>query len=50
MVWSESEGAGALPMGRFDIRAWGHDVGFLFGGVVMAKLGIIVLQAPNLPL
>jgi hypothetical protein len=29
---------------RFDISVFGHDVGFLFGGVVMAKLGVIVLQ------
>ena len=37
---------------RFDISVFGHDVGFLFGGVVMAKLGVIVLQvmpAPRCP-
>ena len=36
------------PFARFDISIAGNDVGFLFGGVVMAKLGVIVLQVPPL--
>lgn len=29
---------------RFAIRVMGTDIGFLFGGVIMAKIGVIILQ------
>eukprot|EP00286_Rhodomonas_abbreviata_P017618 CAMPEP_0181316530 /NCGR_PEP_ID=MMETSP1101-20121128/15945_1 /TAXON_ID=46948 /ORGANISM="Rhodomonas abbreviata, Strain Caron Lab Isolate" /LENGTH=402 /DNA_ID=CAMNT_0023423785 /DNA_START=174 /DNA_END=1382 /DNA_ORIENTATION=- len=29
---------------RFAIRVMGQDIGFVFGGVIMAKIGVIILQ------